>query len=86
MHALLCAGKGGESIYGKYFEDEIKDTLKHDRRGTISMANRGPNTNGAQFFIAYGPQPHLNNVNTVFGRVRKCCVVLFVFWSMRAAA
>ncbi len=62
-------GKGGQSIYGKYFEDEIVDTLRHDKRGVVSMANRGPNTNGSQFFITYDKQPHLNNVNTVFGRV-----------------
>jgi len=62
-------GKGGQSVYGKYFEDEIVDVLKHDRRGIVSMANRGPHTNGSQFFITYDKQPHLNNVNTVFGRV-----------------
>jgi len=62
-------GKGGQSIYGKYFEDEIVESLKHDRRGVVSMANRGTNTNGSQFFIIYDKQTHLNNVNTVFGRV-----------------
>mmetsp|Transcript_14858 Transcript_14858/g.20961 ORF Transcript_14858/g.20961 Transcript_14858/m.20961 type:complete len:166 (+) Transcript_14858:56-553(+) len=62
-------GKGGASIYGKYFQDEIDDSLKHNKRGTISMANRGPHTNGSQFFFAYDPQPHLNNVNTVFGQI-----------------
>lgn len=62
-------GKGGSSIYGKYFADEIVDVLKHSARGVVSMANRGPNTNGSQFFILYGKQSHLNNVNTVFGRV-----------------
>jgi peptidyl-prolyl cis-trans isomerase-like 3 len=41
-------GKGGQSIYGKYFEDELNDSLKHDNRGVISMANRGPNTNGSR--------------------------------------
>lgn len=54
---------------GKYFEDELHESLKHDARGTISMASRGPNTNASQFFIAYAPAPHLNNINTVFGRV-----------------
>jgi len=62
-------GKGGKSIYGKFFDDEIVDTLRHDRRGVVSMANKGANTNGSQFFILYNAQAHLNNVNTVFGRV-----------------
>ncbi|KAL8439690.1 hypothetical protein Efla_004810 [Eimeria flavescens] len=63
-------GKGGESIYGGFFEDEFVATLKHDRRGVLSMANQGaPNTNGSQFFITYSRQPHLNGVYTVFGRL-----------------
>ncbi|SBS83501.1 peptidyl-prolyl cis-trans isomerase, putative [Plasmodium ovale] len=63
-------GKGGESIYGKYFDDEFNSTLKHDRRGMVSMANRGKsNTNGSQFFITYSRQPHLNGIYPVFGKV-----------------
>ena len=62
-------GKGGESIYGGKFEDEIRPELKHDSRGVLSMANSGPNTNGSQFFFTYGKHPHLNNVYTVFGRI-----------------
>eukprot|EP01068_Selenidium_serpulae_P005424 Selendium_serpulae@DN4019_c0_g1_i1.p1 len=63
-------GKGGESIYGKHFEDEFEPTVKHDRRGVLSMANSGsPNTNGSQFFITYSRQPHLNGTYTVFGRL-----------------
>ncbi|KAI9780578.1 MAG: Peptidyl-prolyl cis-trans isomerase cyp10 [Peltula sp. TS41687] len=62
-------GKGGQSIYGSDFEDEIRHTLRHHARGMVSMANRGPGTNGSQFFITYGPAPHLDGKNTVFGRV-----------------
>ena len=51
----------------------IKDELvgnphKHER-GALSMAHRGPNTGGSQFFIVYEPQPHLDGVHTVFGKV-----------------
>ncbi|KAL1138786.1 hypothetical protein AAG570_008848, partial [Ranatra chinensis] len=62
-------GKGGISIWGKKFEDEFKDNLKHNARGTLSMANSGPNTNGSQFFITYGPQPHLDLKYTIFAKV-----------------
>lgn len=63
------SGKGGNSIWGKKFSDEIRDSLKHNARGVLSMANSGPNTNGSQFFITYGKQPHLNGLYTIFGRV-----------------
>mmetsp|Transcript_48186 Transcript_48186/g.109164 ORF Transcript_48186/g.109164 Transcript_48186/m.109164 type:complete len:166 (-) Transcript_48186:142-639(-) len=62
-------GKGGQSIWGGYFEDEFVSTLKHERRGCLSMVNTGPNTNGSQFFITYSRQPHLNGVYTTFGRL-----------------
>ena len=53
-------GKGGESIYGGHFNDEIKDGLKHKTRGVLSMANSGPNTNGSQFFLTYAAQSSLD--------------------------
>ncbi|KAA0245973.1 MAG: peptidylprolyl isomerase [Candidatus Brocadia sp. AMX2] len=59
-------GRGGP---GYRFEDEVKgNPLTHDT-GVISMANAGPNTNGSQFFITHSPQPHLNGMHTVFGKV-----------------
>ena len=62
--------KGGTSIWGKYFEDEIKiPALRHSGRGMVSMANKGPTTNGSQFFITFKDAAHLDGKNTVFGRV-----------------
>lgn len=63
------SGKGGSSIWGGEFEDELVPNLKHSTRGILSMANRGKDTNGSQFFITYGKQSHLDGTNTVFGRV-----------------
>lgn len=57
-------GKGGP---GYTIDDEISE-LKHET-GVISMANRGPNTNGSQFFITQLPQHHLDGKHTVFGKV-----------------
>lgn len=62
-------GRGGRSIYGEKFEDEFVSSLKHTDKGTLSMANAGPNTNGSQFFITLGPTPHLDGKHTVFGKV-----------------
>ncbi|KAI1624923.1 peptidyl-prolyl cis-trans isomerase-like 3 [Exophiala viscosa] len=62
--------KGGTSIWGEYIEDEIKvPALRHSGRGMVSMANKGPQTNGSQFFITLKEAPHLDGKNTVFGRV-----------------
>jgi peptidyl-prolyl cis-trans isomerase B (cyclophilin B) len=59
-------GRGGP---GYRFEDEVEgNPLKHET-GSISMANAGPNTNGSQFFITHSPQPHLDGMHTVFGKV-----------------
>ncbi|CAA6660643.1 unnamed protein product [Spirodela intermedia] len=62
-------GRGGESIYGSKFEDEIRPELKHTGAGIISMANAGPNTNGSQFFITLAPAQSLDGKHTIFGRV-----------------
>ena len=53
---------------GYVIEDEIRPDLLHDGPGMLSMANKGPNTGSAQFFITLNPTPHLDGKHTVFGR------------------
>ncbi len=62
-------GRGGESIYGKPFEDEFKPNIMFSKPGILAMANAGRNTNGSQFFITTVPTPHLNGRHTIFGEV-----------------
>ncbi len=59
-------GRGGP---GYTFDDECDSRAKHHKAGMLSMANRGPGTNGSQFFITLGPTPHLDGQHTVFGEI-----------------
>lgn len=59
-------GTGGP---GYTIKDELIGNPHKHERGALSMAHRGPNTGGSQFFIVYEPQPHLDGVHTVFGKV-----------------
>jgi len=63
------SGKGGLSLWGTPFADEIRSTLKFNARGVVAMANSGPDTNKSQFFITYAKQPHLDSKYTIFGKV-----------------
>jgi len=62
-------GRGGESAFGKNFADECHKDLTFDRQGLLAMANRGPGTNGSQFFITTVETPWLNGNHTIFGEV-----------------
>merc|ERR1712048_376657 len=63
-------GMGGESIYGNTFADEFdQGVIKHTEKYLLSMANRGKNTNGSQFFITVAKTSWLDGKHVVFGRV-----------------
>ncbi|KZT05879.1 cyclophilin-like protein [Laetiporus sulphureus 93-53] len=64
-------GAGGESCWGTPFRDEfdMRNVAKHDSRGIVAMANKGPGTNGSQFYITFKATPHLDKKHTVFGKL-----------------
>lgn len=70
----LGNGSGG---VGYTIPDELHPSLRHDRAGQLCMANRGPNTNGGQFFITDGAAPHLDQLRsyTIFGQCEPAAVV-----------
>ena len=59
----------GRGNPGYRFADEIVDSLSHSKKGILSMANSGPNTNGSQFFITLKPTKWLDGKHTVFGEI-----------------
>jgi len=64
-------GIGGESCWKRNFQDEFKADVTFNKSGLLAMANKGPNTNGSQFFITTAATPWLNMKHTIFGEVIK---------------
>jgi peptidyl-prolyl isomerase D len=76
-HFICQSGAQVESIFGGSFRDDPKAlSLKHDRRGLLSMANNGPDSNTAHFSILMAPAPHLDGKNVIFGEVVSVFVVV----------
>jgi len=71
-----CPNGNGTGGPGYTIKDELVGNPHKHERGALSMAHRGPNTGGSQFFIVYEPQPHLDGVHTVFGKVRSLRVAM----------
>ena len=71
-------GTGGISIYGNNFNDE-NFKIKHNKKGIISMANKGPNTNNSQFFITFKELPELDDKHVAFGEIIEGYEILDIF-------
>jgi peptidylprolyl isomerase len=65
-----ATGRGGASLWGGKFEDEVRPDVLFERKGLLAMANNAiPNSNGSQFFITVEATPWLNMKHTIFGEV-----------------
>jgi len=64
-----CPRGNGQGDPGYLYEGEFSPKVRHDRAGLLSMANRGPDTDGSQFFIIFGPARHLDGKHSIFGEV-----------------
>lgn len=63
-----CGGLYGQGDAGFSIPDEIRPELRFDRGGRLALANKGPGTGSAQFFITERPTPWLNHTATIFGQ------------------
>lgn len=79
----LGDGTGGESIWGKEFEDEFTPELRHDKPYMLSMANAGPVTNASQFFVTTKKAPWLDDKHSIFGRCVKGMDVVHAIENVR---